>query len=378
MTMEQFKKWLDHAKEKGFLQVTITILFMLGMFLLGAQLGKLQNENMKNEIAKNEIARNEITKNEIAKNEITKNGIMKIEEKPKGVSSQSSQEKTQTTSSQKVVQQVEEGILLNKAEDDMLTNKVQEATLPNKEQEGILTNKAEPGTLLNRTEDWGLCFGEAGTEPRANATAAEMEKYDAYYIGKKDEKVMYLTFDCGYENGNTEAILDALKKHNVSATFFVVGHFLDTAPDLVRRMEEDGHSVGNHTEHHPDMSKIATKEALQKELSSVENKYKEITGKEMVKYFRPPQGKYSVENLQNAQQLGYVTFFWSLAYADWDQNKQPSHEEAVKKLTDRAHPGAVVLLHSTSKTNGEIMDELLTKWEEMGYRFGTLGELLKK
>jgi len=314
--MEQIKKWLDYAKEKEILQIVITILFMMGMFFLGAQLGNIQNENGK-------------------------------------------KEKTETTSSQKVLQQEETGTLMNEVVAD------------------TRLNRAQKDALLNKTEDWGLCFGDAGTEPRANATAEEMRKYNAYYIGDKEEKVLYLTFDCGYENGNTPAILDALKKHHVSATFFVVGHYLDSAPELVKRMVEDGHTVGNHTEHHPDMSKIATKEALQKELASVENKFVDITGKEMSPYFRPPQGKYSVENLQNAKELGYHTFFWSLAYADWDQNKQPTRENALKKLTDRAHPGAVVLLHNTSKTNGEILDELLTKWEAMGYRFGTLEELLE-
>lgn len=233
-------------------------------------------------------------------------------------------------------------------------------------------------SALPEVENWGLCFQDPGTGPRANVTADEIRKYNAYYIGNEKEKVLYLTFDCGYENGNTEPILDALQKHNAPATFFVVGHYLDTAPELVKCMVEEGHTVGNHTEHHPDMGKIATKEALQKELSSVEEKYKNITGKTMVKYFRPPQGKYSVENLKNAQELGYATFFWSLAYADWDQKKQPGHEEALKKLTDRVHPGAVVLLHSTSQTNGEILDELLSRWEKMGYRFGTLEELLQE
>ena len=195
-------------------------------------------------------------------------------------------------------------------------------------------------------------------------------------MGSDDEKVIYLTFDCGYENGNTEPILDALKKHDVQATFFVVGHFLETAPELVKRMVEEGHTVGNHTYHHPDMPAISDQEAFRKELDDVAALFLEITGTELSPYYRPPQGKCNVENLRMAQELGYYTIFWSLAYVDWDQDNQPGHEEAFSKLTGRVHPGAVVLLHNTSRTNGEILDELLTKWEEMGYTFRPLSELV--
>lgn len=225
------------------------------------------------------------------------------------------------------------------------------------------------------SENWGLGFGAEGTKPTGNASAAELAKYDTYFVGDTNEKIIYLTFDCGYENGNTAPILDALKKHNVKAAFFVVGHYLESAPELTKRMVEEGHTVGNHTYHHPDMSKISDKAAFQKEVEDVKTKFKEVTGGELSMYYRPPQGKYSTANLQMAKDLGYSTFFWSLAYVDWNVDAQPTHEEAMKKLTGRIHPGAIVLLHVTSKTNGEIMDELLTKWEEMGYTFGTLEEL---
>lgn len=227
------------------------------------------------------------------------------------------------------------------------------------------------------SENWGLGFGAEGSKPTGNASASELAKYNAYFVGDTNEKIIYLTFDCGYENGNTAPILDALKKHNVSATFFVVGHYLESAPDLTKRMVEEGHTVGNHTYHHPDMSKISDQAAFQKEVDDVKTKFKEVTGGEMAMYYRPPQGKYSTSNLQMAKDLGYSTFFWSLAYVDWNVDAQPSHEEAMKKLTGRIHPGAIVLLHVTSKTNGEIMDEVLTKWEEMGYTFGTLNELME-
>ena len=173
-------------------------------------------------------------------------------------------------------------------------------------------------------------------------------------------------------------MLEALKKHNVSATFFVVGHYLESAPDLVKRMVDEGHTIGNHTYHHPDMSSISSVEKFKEEMDGVSSLYKEMTGQDMLPFYRPPQGKYSKENLQMAKDLGYYTFFWSLAYVDWNVDKQPSHEEAFSKLCSRIHPGAIVLLHNTSKTNGEILDELLTKWEEMGYTFGTLDELYEQ
>ena len=231
-------------------------------------------------------------------------------------------------------------------------------------------------TLLENTENWGLGFGKSGEKPKGNATVDEMKQYNAYYMAGGDEKVLYLTFDCGYENGNTEPILDALKNHNAPATFFVVGHFLESAPDIVKRMVEEGHTVGNHTYHHPDMSQISDVASFQKEVNDVSNLFHEITGADMAMYYRPPQGKYSTANLQMAKDMGYCTFFWSLAYVDWNQDDQPSHEEAMEKLMGRVHPGAIVLLHSTSKTNGEILDEVLTKWEEMGYTFRPLSDFV--
>ncbi|MCI8852217.1 MAG: polysaccharide deacetylase family protein [Lachnospiraceae bacterium] len=230
--------------------------------------------------------------------------------------------------------------------------------------------------LVLASEDWGLSFGDSGTQPAGNAAPSDLAWYDAYYVGDEEEKVIYLTFDCGYENGNTEPILDALKKHNAKGTFFVVGHFLETAPEMIKRMTEEGHAVGNHTYHHPDMSAISDLESFQKELDDVAKLFREITGTELSSYYRPPQGKCNVENLKMAQELGYDTIFWSLAHVDWDPDKQPGHGESIDKLTRRVHPGAIVLLHNTSRTNGEILDELLTRWEGMGYRFAPLSELV--
>ena len=225
------------------------------------------------------------------------------------------------------------------------------------------------------TASWGLSFRTEGAPPMGPAGKEQLQKYDAVYLGNTEEKVIYLTFDAGYENGATAKILDALKKHNAPASFFLVGNYLEKNPDLVRRMVNEGHIVANHTMHHYDMSKRSDKAAFSKELTDLENLYREITGGEMPKYYRPPQGIYSQENLEMAKELGYKTVFWSLAYVDWNNDKQPTADYAFSKLLPRTHNGAVVLLHSTSATNAQIMDELLTKWEEMGYRFGSIEEL---
>ena len=242
----------------------------------------------------------------------------------------------------------------------------------------IHTSSTSIHTSYAACENWGLSFPENGKTPIGNASIDTLQSYNAYYAQDTTKKIIYLTFDCGYENGNTPAILKALKKHHAPATFFVVGNFLQENPDLVKQMLNEGHTVGNHTFHHPDMSQISTRESFARELDSVSSLYKKITGKSMVPYYRPPQGKYSIENLQMAKGLGYYTFFWSLAYVDWLTDAQPTHEEAFDKLLSRIHPGAIVLLHNTSKTNGEILDELLDQWEDLGYSFSPLSKLIPK
>ena len=225
------------------------------------------------------------------------------------------------------------------------------------------------------TGSWGLSFRQEGQTPVGPADSATLSRYDAAYVGDTSQKVLYLTFDAGYENGSTAKILDTLKKHDVKAAFFLVGNYMEKNADLVRRMVDEGHIVANHTMHHPDMSKLTDKAAFQKELADLEELFREVTGQDLPKYYRPPQGLYSQENLQMAKELGYKTVFWSLAYADWDNSAQPTREQAFAKLLPRVHNGAVVLLHSTSATNAEILDELLTKWKELGYTFDSLDSL---
>ena len=231
------------------------------------------------------------------------------------------------------------------------------------------------GSRTLPTAAWGLSFRQEGSPLVGPASQSQLAAYDGAYLGDTSQKVIYLTFDAGYENGCTAKILDVLKAHQAPAAFFLVGNYIEKNADLVRRMVAEGHTVGNHTMHHYDMSQLSDPEAFRQELQALEALYYQVTGQEMEKYYRPPQGVYSQENLEMAKEMGYKTVFWSLAYVDWNNDDQPTAEYAFSKLLPRIHNGAVVLLHSTSQTNAQILDELLTKWEEMGYRFAPISEL---
>ncbi|MCL2827594.1 MAG: polysaccharide deacetylase family protein [Oscillospiraceae bacterium] len=239
----------------------------------------------------------------------------------------------------------------------------------------LITSGAIPA--LAKSENWGLSFPHLGETPVGTATPEALLELNAYFVGDTSEKVIYLTFDAGFENGNTPPILDALKAAEIPAAFFLVGTYIRDNPDLIRRMVEEGHTVGNHTMRHPDMSAITDRERFQAELMEVERHYEEIIGAPMTKLYRPPNGKYSTENLKLAQELGYTTLFWSLAYVDWNVDAQPSRQQAFDKLIPRIHPGAIVMLHNTSSTNAEIMAELIGKYQELGYRFGCVTELVR-
>lgn len=231
-----------------------------------------------------------------------------------------------------------------------------------------------PATVSAEEGNWGLGYGASGTKPTGNATADELLSNNAYFVDDGDEKIIYLTFDAGYENGYTNQILDVLQKTEVPATFFVVGTYIRDNPELINRMVDEGHIVGNHSMSHPNMTTM-NKEAFQKELSTTEDLYREVTGKEMLKLYRPPQGKYSKANLSLANELGYTTVFWSLAYVDWYVDNQPTKEQAFAKLIPRIHPGAIVLLHSTSETNANILEDLINEYKGMGYEFRNLDTL---
>lgn len=234
--------------------------------------------------------------------------------------------------------------------------------------------------LLNRPAnaaitEWGLGFGADGSQPRGNVSAEELAKYGAYYVASPQEKAIYLTFDAGYENGNTEKILDTLREKQVPAAFFLVGSYVRQNAELVRRMAQEGHVVGNHTDEHKDMRTIQTQEAFAAALAPVEQAYTQATGQPMPKFYRPPEGTFNESNLRFAQALGYTTVFWSLAYRDWVEADQPTAEYAFGKLCPRMHNGAILLLHSTSATNAAILGELIDRWQGEGYVFKSLYDL---
>lgn len=231
--------------------------------------------------------------------------------------------------------------------------------------------------LSNTEYNWYFNPRNDGKQPTPIKEADFFKKYNAYYIGDPNEKTIYLSFDAGYESGNTEKLLDTLKKHKAPAHFFVVESYIKNNPDLIKRMEAEGHLVCNHSKNHISMASITDIEKFKSEITSVENAYKEVTGKEMPKYFRPPMGKFSEQSLKNTQELGYKTIFWSFAYVDWYNDKQPTHDYAKDKIYTRTHPGAVVLLHPNSNTNTEILDEVLTHWESEGYKLKTFDHLIK-
>ncbi|WP_297426737.1 delta-lactam-biosynthetic de-N-acetylase [Clostridium sp.] len=197
----------------------------------------------------------------------------------------------------------------------------------------------------------------------------------AYYLGDTSKKVLYLTFDEGYENGNTGKILDVLKECKVPAAFFVVKPYIDTQPDLVKRMVDEGHIVANHTVHHPSVAKISDKNKFDAELNGVADAYKGLIGQDMPKFFRPPMGKYSKKSLKMTKDLGYKTIFWSFAYKDWLVKDQPSEAYAIEKICKGAHPGSIMLLHAVSDTNAKVLGQVLKTLQSEGYEFKSLNDL---
>jgi len=222
--------------------------------------------------------------------------------------------------------------------------------------------------------NWGVFYTENGKKPRGNSSEEYLKQFNTYFVASTEEKVLYLTFDSGYENGYTIKILDILKEKNVPATFFLTGYYLKTNPDIVKRMVNDGFIVGNHSMTHPDMSGMDMKN-FSNEIQGFEAKYKEVTGSEPPKYYRPPCGIFSENSLSHAKSLGYKTILWSSAYLDWDNNNQPSVQSALDTMMPRVHSGAIILLHSTSKTNSEMLSQFIKQCQDNGYTFKSLNEL---
>ena len=227
---------------------------------------------------------------------------------------------------------------------------------------------------------WYVTRNKENKQPTLDSDFKFIENYNCYYVDKKHDdnskkRVIYLTFDAGYSNENLEEILNILKEEKVPAAFFILSNVIIKTPEIVKRMTEEGHFVCNHTSKHLDISKAKSKEEIKTELDKIETLYKNLTGKEMKKYFRPPEGRFSEESLKYINELGYKTIFWSFAYADWNNDAQPSIASAKEKIFSNLHNGEIMLLHPTSKTNADILRDVITELRSQGYRFGTLDEL---
>lgn len=231
--------------------------------------------------------------------------------------------------------------------------------------------------LDNTKHGWGYRpNSEHKTPEMPQSTVNLLKKYSGYYVGDTSSKVIYLTFDEGYENGYTGKILDILKANSVPAAFFVTRPYITKNPDLIKRMVEEGHIVGNHTSNHPSMpDKTGDPEAFKKEFTVVEDLYKELTGKDMPKFFRPPMGEYSEKSLAMTQQLGYKSIFWSFAHRDWLVDDQPDVNTTYTRVMNGVHNGEIMLLHAVSKSNTEALDSILKDLKAQGYRFASLEEL---
>ena len=217
-------------------------------------------------------------------------------------------------------------------------------------------------------------------QPTLDSEFSYIEQYGGIYVDKNhgdacEDKVIYLTFDVGYENGNVKKIMDVLKSENVRGSFFILGNVIEKEPELVKQMVNDGHLVCNHTFTHQNLTG-KDKNVLVDEIKALEDAYKNLTGKEMSKFFRPPEGTFDKQMLERINALGYKTVFWSFAYADWDNDKQMTREKAMQKILDNIHNGAIILLHPTSATNAAILGEVIDELRAQGYRFGTLEELV--
>ncbi len=239
-----------------------------------------------------------------------------------------------------------------------------------------------PLSVYAAGQGWYIRRNSEHKQPVLDSGQQFIEHCGGYYVDRAHgdncaEKVIYLTFDAGYENGNVAAVLDILKQEKVPGAFFVLQHLIKSHPDLIRRMEKEGHLVCNHTMRHKDMTAV-DQDTFCAELKGLAEEYRALTGKDMPKYYRPPRGMYDEKSLKWAQELGYKTILWSFAYADWDNGKQPEIARAKKKISENMHNGAVILLHPTSKTNVLLLPELIREWKAEGYRFGTLDELTQK
>lgn len=229
--------------------------------------------------------------------------------------------------------------------------------------------------ILALSYGWGYKKNLEHKLPDIGKYESLLKKYGSYYADLSGEKNIYLTFDNGYEQGYTSSILDVLKEENVPATFFVTGHYVESEPALVKRMVDEGHIIGNHSYHHPDFT-ILSKESIKEELETLEEAVAKITDQQEMKYLRPPRGVFNEQTLSWSNELGYIHIFWSLAFNDWNTDKQKGWKYAYDQIMEQIHPGAIILLHTVSSDNAEALSHVIKELKQQGYQFKSLDDLL--
>ncbi len=263
------------------------------------------------------------------------------------------------------------------AEDSVQTTEDLWQKLPRKITDKIIDKRETEDVFNPHAFSWYCKHLKNGEIPPCPSEMNFISEYDGVYLGNSKDKVIFLTFDAGYENGNVKRILDVMKEKEVTGAFFILENVVKQNPELVLQMQNDGHLICNHTAKHKDMSTVTSEAVFKAELDSM-NEICENAGVVCAPFYRPPEGRFTKENLEWAKKLGYTTVFWSFAYADWDNNAQPSSEKAKQKILDGTHNGMILLLHPTSSTNAEIIGDLIDQWKAEGYRFGSLTELKQK
>lgn len=224
---------------------------------------------------------------------------------------------------------------------------------------------------------WGYKKNNDHQPPEIGKYKSMLKKYGAYYVDESGEKTVYLTFDNGYEQGYTGKVLDVLKKERVPAIFFLTGHYVKSQPQLVKRMVEEGHIIGNHSYHHPDFT-VISKQSIKKELEDLQTAVAKLTDQKEMKYLRPPRGIFSEKTMEWSKELGYVHIFWSLAYNDWQVNNQKGWKNAYDQVMSQMHPGAIILLHAVSEDNAEALSHIIQSLKKKGYQFKSLDDMLMK
>lgn len=224
---------------------------------------------------------------------------------------------------------------------------------------------------------WGYKKTNDNKAPDVGTYGDLIKNHHAIYIDDSNDKDLYLTFDNGYEQGFTEQVLDILKEENVPATFFVTGHYVKTSPHIVERIAQEGHILGNHSYSHPDFTTMS-KDAVEKELTKLEKAVAAVSEQKELKYLRPPRGTFNENTLKWADELGYIHVFWSLAFKDWEINKQKGWQYAYDQIMNQVHPGAILLLHAVSSDNADALKKVIIDLKKQGYQFKSLDDLLLK